>query len=141
MEAKTSILLVDDDINLCKTMSFVLKRKGYEVTTAESGQEAIENVKKRPFDIIFMDIKMPFMNGVDACKSIKKIRSEAIVMMMTAYAVEALIQDALQEGAYGIVYKPLDIEKVIAIIKEARVTKKGTLILVVDDDPGTYVSP
>jgi two-component system response regulator HydG len=137
MEEKASVLLVDDNISLCKTTSFVLRRKGYAVDTAQDGPEAIEKVKERSFDMIFMDIKMPLMDGVETYKRIKEIRPEAVVMMMTAYAVEDLVQEALEEGAYGIIYKPLDIEKVVAVIEEARETRRGALILVVDDDPGT----
>ena len=139
MEEKTSILIVDDNISLCKTMSFVLERKGYAVSTAKDGLEALVRVEENPFDIIFMDIKMPLMNGVETYRKIKKIRPETAVMMMTAYAVEELIQEALQEGAYGIVYKPLDIKKVVAVIEEVRKDKEGALILVVDDDPGTCI--
>jgi len=102
--------------------------------------EAIERVKERPFDIVLMDIKLPVMTGVDAYRRIKEIRPEAGVMMMTAYAVEDLIEESLQEGAYGIVYKPLDIEKVVALIEEAMEAKQGALILVVDDDPGTCIT-
>ena len=92
MEAKASILIVDDNISLCKTMSFVLKRHGYDVTTAGDGVEAIEKVREKAFGMIFMDIKMPGVNGVEALRSIRKIRPEATVTMMTAYAVEELIQ-------------------------------------------------
>ena len=135
-----SILIVDDNISLCKTMSFVLGRKGYAVATAKDGPQAIERVKENPFDMIFMDIKMPLMNGVETYRRIKQIRPEAVVMMMTAYAVEDLVQEALQEGAYGIIYKPLDIEKILAVIEEAREAKQGALVLVVDDDPGTCIT-
>ena len=137
MEEKVRILVADDNINLCKTMSFILRRKGYAVTTAKDGPEAIERVGERPFDIIFMDIKMPLMNGAEACKAIKKVRPGAVVIMMTAYAVEDLVQEALEEGAYGVIYKPSDIEKMINLIEEAMEVKRGGLILVVDDDPGT----
>jgi two-component system response regulator HydG len=123
MKERANILIVDDDIGLCKTMTLILGRKGYAVTTAQDGMEAIERVQERPFDITFMDIKMPLMSGVETYRRIKKIRPEAVVMMMTAYAVETLVQEALQEGAYGITYKPLDIERVIAIIEEARADK------------------
>ena len=140
MEGKASILIVDDNTSLCKTMSFVLGRKGYAVTTAKDGPEAIERVKEQPFDMIFMDIKMPLMNGVEAYRRVKEIRPEAVVMMMTAYTVEDLVQQALEEGAYGIIYKPLDIEKVIVLIEEARQAKEGALILVVDDDPATRIT-
>jgi len=137
MEKRANILIVDDNISLAKTMSLILKRKGYEVTTAQNGPEAIEEIKESPFDLIFMDIKMPLMDGVQTYRKIKKIRPETIVIMMTAYAVENLIADALKEGAYGIIYKPLDIEKMSSLIEESRKKKQGALILLVDDDSGT----
>ncbi len=140
MDKEISILVVDDNINLCRTMSFILKRKGYAIITAKDGLKAIENVKERSFDIIFMDIKMPLMDGVETYKRIKKIRPKAIVIMMTAYAVEELVQEALQEGAYSIIYKPLDIERVIVLIESLREVEEGALVLVVDDDPGTCIT-
>ncbi|MFQ5950577.1 MAG: response regulator [Candidatus Geothermarchaeales archaeon] len=140
MEEKGSILIVDDNDSLLKTMSFVLTRKGYATTTAMNGPEAIERLEETAFDIVFMDIKMPLMDGVETFKRIKKIRSDAVVMMMTAYAVEDLVQEALKEGAFGVIYKPIDIEKVTALIEDARKAKEGALVLVVDDDPGTSIT-
>jgi two-component system response regulator HydG len=140
MAGKGNILIVDDNTSLYRTMSFILGRKGYTVSAAGNGPEAIEKVRETPFDIIFMDIKMPLMDGVETYKWIKKIRPGAVVMMMTAYSVEQLIQEALQEGAYGIIYKPLDIEKVVAIVEEVREAKQGMLVLVVDDDAGTCIT-
>ncbi len=103
MGKRVSVLSVDDDLNLSKTMSLILGRKGYAVTTARDGLEALERVKKKPFDMIFMDVRLPRMDGVEAYRRIKKIRPEAVVVMMTAYAVEDLVQEALSEGAYGVV--------------------------------------
>ena len=140
MEQKASILIVDDNVSLCRTLSLVLGRQGYTVNTAKDCLEALVKVQESPFDMIFMDIKMPLMDGVETYRRIKKIRPEAVVMMMTAYAVEDLVQQALEEGAYGIVYKPLDIGKVVAVIEEARETQMGVLVLVVDDDPGTCIT-
>ena len=137
MEKRANILIVDDNISLAKTMSLILKRKGYEATTAPDGLVAIKRIKERPFDLIFMDIKMPLMDGVQIYRKIKRIRPETIVVMMTAYAVENLVAQALKEGAYGIIYKPLDIEKMISLIEKSRKKKQGALILIVDDDPGT----
>ena len=110
---------MDDNTNLTKTMTFVLKRKGYFVTTAKNGLEAVNKVKEQFFKLIFMDIKMPHMNGVEAYKRIKKISPETTVMMMTAYAVEDLVEEAIQEGASGIIYKPLDLDNVISLVHEA----------------------
>ncbi len=135
MEIRANILIVDDSINLLKTMSLILSKKGYSVTTAKDGPGAISIVDKESFDIIFMDIKMPLLNGVETYKKIKKIRPEAVVMMMTAYAVKDLIQEAMQEGVHGIIYKPLDFEKVINLIEKSKSEKKSGLILIADDDP------
>ena len=87
METETNILIVDDNTDFCKSMASVMKIKGYNTFTAISGMEAIENVRKRDFDIIFMDIKMPFLNGVETFKEIKKIKPDTYVIMMTTYAV------------------------------------------------------
>ena len=67
-ECKASILIVDDNISQCKTMSFILGRKGYAVTTVQDGPEAIVRVQESPFDLISMDIKMPLMDGVETYK-------------------------------------------------------------------------
>jgi two-component system response regulator HydG len=140
MNETASILIVDDNISLCKTMSFVLRRKGCDVAMAKDGLEAIERVKQRPFDMIFMDIKMPLMDGVETYQRIKEIRPEAVVMMMTAYAVEDLVAQALKEGAYRIIYKPLDIERVVVLIQQVRAANQGALVLIVDDDPHTCIT-
>jgi CheY-like chemotaxis protein len=120
---KTRVLVVDDSISFCKTMSLFLGRRGYAVTIATDGQEAVALVKDSPFDIIFMDIMMPLMNGVQACRIIKQIRPQAVVIMMTASAVENLVQAALEEGACGVLYKPLDMNEVLTLIEK---TTNGT---------------
>lgn len=132
-----SILLVDDNVNLTRSIALILNRKGFNVDTVNNGFEAIDKLKNKTFDIIFMDIKMPIMNGVETFKKIKAINPDAHVMMMTAYSVEELIDEALQEGAHGIIYKPIGIDSVIGLINDSVKNSDGALILVVDDDPGT----
>jgi DNA-binding NtrC family response regulator len=131
------ILVVDDNANLRKTMKRVLMLKGYDVVTAADGPEALE-IARESHDIylVFMDIKMPLMNGVEAYKELRIILPDAVVFMMTAYAVEELIQEAIEEGAYGIIHKPLEFDSIIDKIEEAREEKNGALVLIVDDDPG-----
>ncbi len=107
------VLLVDDNRTLCKTMSYILERKGYEVQIAGDGDTAIELVREQAFDLILMDIKMPELNGVETYRRIKDIRPDATVLMMTAYAVPDLVQDALREGAITIIYKPFDMEDLL----------------------------
>ena len=116
---EVDILIVDDNISLAKSLSFILGKKGYRTSIVKNGLEAVKIVKDKIFDIIFMDIKMPLLNGVEALKKIKKISPTSIVFMMTGYAVEELVNEALEEGAYGIFYKPFDIEKTLALIEDA----------------------
>ena len=135
MAEKIRLLIVDDDVPFIDSLSDILKEKGYEVVDVKSGKEALKKVEETPFDIALLDIKMPVMDGVEAFKGIKKINPRIPVIMMTAFSAEDLVKDALKEGAYGVLHKPLDIDKVIAMIEAAK--KDGCLVMVVDDDPNT----
>ncbi len=127
---KTNVLVVDDLRSIRLTLGGILEDEGYNVVTAENGYQAIEAVRETHFDAIFMDIKMPGINGVQTFREVKKIDPEATVVMMTGYSVEDLVKEAFEEGAYAIVYKPFDIDKIIALIEELLHGK--ILILVVD---------
>ena len=112
------VLLVDDNMTLCKTMSYILEHKGYEVQTAGDGDTAVERVKEQAYDLILMDIKMPDPNGVETYRMIKTIRPDVKVLMMTAYAVPDLIQDSLREGAIAVIYKPFDMDNLLEKIEQ-----------------------
>ena len=127
---KTNILVVDDLRSIRLTLGGILEDEGYNVVTVENGYQAIEAVRKTHFDVIFMDIKMPGINGVQTFREVKKIDLKSTVIMMTAYSVEDLVKEALEEGAYAVIYKPFDIDRLIAIIEE--LLHEKILILVVD---------
>lgn len=129
---KARILIVDDDPGMTETLVDILSEMDYIVDAAGDGYEALEMISNMTFDVALMDIKMPGINGVETFKEVKKLSPSTKVIMMTAYAVEDLVKEALEEGAYAIIYKPLDLNKVLKTIEKS---KKGTLILVVDDDP------
>lgn len=124
------ILIVDDQPGMLETFTDILAEKGFQADIAEDGFQAIEKVKQTKYSIIFMDIRMPGINGVQTYREIKKVDTEAAVIMMTAYAVEDLVREAIIEGAYTVIYKPFDIERIVSTIE--RVLKK-MLVLVVDD--------
>jgi DNA-binding NtrC family response regulator len=126
---KTNVLVVDDLRSIRLTLSGILEDEGYNVVMAENGYQAIEAAKQTPFDLVFMDIKMPGINGVQTFRELKKVNPQASVIMMTAYSLEDLVKEALEEGAYAVVYKPFDIEKIVSIIESAL---QKTLILIVD---------
>jgi len=130
-KGKTNILVVDDLRSIRLTLGGILEDEGHNVVTVENGYQAIEAVRKTHFGAIFMDIKMPGINGVQTFREVKKIDPEAAVIMMTAYSVEDLVKEALAEGAYTIIYKPFDIDGIVAIIYE--LLHEKILILVVDE--------
>ena len=113
MDERTSVLIVDDSNGICKTMTMILQRKGFDVTCAMDGPEAIERVKERQFDNILLDIRLPGMDGVEVNRQIRSLRPQSRVAMMTAYADEDKVRTSLEAGAERVFYKPLDMDTVI----------------------------
>lgn len=116
MEELIKVLIVDDNVEMCDTISDILIEKSYSVSTVNTGYKAIELIEKINFDIIILDILMPGINGVITFKKIKQINPLAKVIMMTAYPLDKLIDIALDEGVFGIIYKPFSMEKFLKII-------------------------
>ena len=127
-----NILVIDDNKDFCDNVKDVLEMKNFKVDTAYDGIKGLEMVKQRDFDMVLLDIKMPVMNGIETFRKIKEINPHINVIMVTAYAVEELIRDALRDGAYGSLKKPLDFEKLFSLINTA--VTGGTLLLIADDD-------
>lgn len=75
-------------------------------------------VKSRHYDIIFLDVRLPGMDGVETFERVKKIDPQATVIMMTGYTEEGSVKRAVSEGAYTCIYKPFDMEKVIGLVEE-----------------------
>ncbi len=132
MSEELKILVVDDEKEFCKNVRDILEMRGYRVALAHDGFRALELVKQNGFDLVLMDMKMPVMDGVQTLKKVKEFIPDTPVIMVTAYAVEDLLREALREGAFGTLKKPLDFDKLFALIEKA--IPNGALILVVDDD-------
>ncbi len=131
MTERPSVLVVDDNEDLLETFSLILKKRGFNVHTAGSGVAAVDKFRAHPVDVILMDIVMPEMNGVEAFRKIREINPRARVILMTAYSEDELLKMALSEGAHRVIHKPLRVDKVIELIKEAALSR---LVLIVDDD-------
>ncbi|MDY6876525.1 MAG: response regulator [Chloroflexota bacterium] len=132
MSGKKRILIVDDNEEFCANLSDILDLKGYRVVIAYDGFQALEMTRESGFDLVLMDVRMPVMDGVETFKKFKEIAPQTPVIMVTAFAVEELIKDALREGAFGSLRKPLDFERLFALIEAA--LPNGGLVMVVDDD-------
>ncbi len=132
-DATTKILIVDDEMNMRRTLAAILSDEGYEVATAATGEEAVDLCSREQFGIVLMDVRMPGIDGVEAFRQIRRHREGVRVILMSAFSVEHLKEAALDEGAIAFLPKPLDLEKVVHLVGEV----KDTAILVVENDEGT----
>ena len=98
MSAAVAVLIVDDDRDLAESLADVLEARGYDVELAGSGEEAVERFRRRDFDIVFTDVKLPGMNGVESLFAFRRIRPDAKVVMMTGFSVEQLLTQAVENG-------------------------------------------
>jgi len=133
MSGKVRVLVVDDNREFCQTMVDILELKGFEALAAYDGFQALEMVRQDGYDLVLMDIKIPVMDGVATSRKMREIAPDTRVIMLTAYAVEDLIREALQEGAFGCLKKPVDFDELFDLIEQATAAD-GAMILVVDDD-------
>ncbi len=130
MGIKPSILIVDDDEVMCRTLSGVLAKMSCEVTSVQRGEDALHHLQEGMFDLILLDIKLPDKNGLDVLKKIREIDSDPLVIMMTAFADVQSAVEAMKTGAYDYINKPFEIDELRLTIKKALETKelKGELL-------------
>jgi DNA-binding NtrC family response regulator len=131
MQNTRKILIVDDDDFMRETLTDILSEMGYEAELAGSGEEALAKINEKYYDIALIDLKMQGLNGCQTFQEIKTISPDTKAIIMTAYSQEALIKDCLREGAFGVLYKPLDMDKVY---EQIRIAHKQNVIMVIEDD-------
>ncbi len=118
-EESARILIIDDEPVIRDLLFDVLSRKGYQVDTAEDGAHGLEMAQKSHYSVVFTDIRMPGMNGVEVYKRLKAISPSSRVIVMTGYGLEEMIQEALDLGAFADVKKPFDLELIYGLAKRA----------------------
>ena len=118
------LLIIDDDESLNEALRLVLSKKGYEVSTAQNAEEAFGLVSRTNFDLVVSDLKLPGESGIDLLKKVRQFNEELPFIIITAYDESASTIKAIQEGAYDYLEKPLDIDRLIAVIKRALEGKK-----------------
>jgi two-component system, NtrC family, response regulator HydG len=116
---KKRILLVDDNAMFLDSARDVLEGEDYVVVAAESGEEALRQIRMRDFPVVLMDIKMAGINGVETFLEMKQVRPDIRVIICTAHLVEDLIQRAEKEGAFAILKKPVRTRLLLETIERA----------------------
>jgi DNA-binding NtrC family response regulator len=119
MSKKISLLVVDDEESVRDSLHNWFLEDGYHVACAESAKEALALLENESFDIILTDIKMPGMDGLEMLKRIKSLKSDAIVIVMTAFATVDTAVQALKDGAFDYVTKPFDPDDLSHLIRNA----------------------
>jgi CheY-like chemotaxis protein len=128
---KPRVFVVDDDKDFTESLSMAIEGRGFDVEVAFSGEEAVDKFREMDFDIAFMDVKLPGMNGVESFLEIKKFKPDARVVMMTGFSVEQLLEQAVENGAWDVLRKPVDMKRILDILE--KMNPDG--ILLADDDP------
>jgi CheY-like chemotaxis protein len=129
---RPSILVVDDDLDTCRNLSDILTDLGYHVDTAPDGLAALELVRRRPYEIALLDLKMPGMDGVTLYRELRKLRAETVAIIVTAFAGGETAAEVVAAGAWQLLPKPVDLPRLLSLLDEAL---GRPLVLVVDDDP------
>jgi len=115
---KPSILIVEDDTNICETLSTILQQKGYNTDTAKNGKEAIQKSKAKFFNMALLDIKLPDMEGTKLLTTMHENTPKMTKIMITGYPSLENAVEALNQGADAYIIKPVRPEKLLALIEE-----------------------
>jgi two-component system response regulator (stage 0 sporulation protein F) len=111
------ILVSDDDPIIRKLLFEVLTSDGHQVTVTQNGLEALKEAQKQSFHLVFMDVHMPIMNGLEALISIRDLHPEMAVAMMDSYP-DQLVRQAEKKGALTCIHKPFDLNEIRKVIQE-----------------------
>lgn len=109
---KPRILVVDDEESIREFLEIMLKKEGYEITTAEDGQVALDLMKKKSFDMVISDMQMPNVTGMELLKKVKEQSPDIVFMMITAFATTETAVEAMKIGAFDYITKPFKIDEV-----------------------------
>jgi two-component system response regulator PilR (NtrC family) len=113
------ILVVDDERSMRDFLSIMLKKAGYDVTTAIDGDEAVKILHKDIFDLVITDLKMPKVDGLQVLKTVKELSPDTVVIVITAFASTETTVEAMKEGAYDYITKPFQNDEMKIRIKKA----------------------
>ena len=120
------ILVIDDERSIRNSMKDILSFEGHEVVLAENGMEGLVSVKTEKPEVVFCDIKMPKMEGIEVLERIKEFTSDVPVIMISGHGTIDTAIEAIKKGAYDFIEKPLDLNRILITIKNA--TDKNQLI-------------
>ena len=121
-----NILIVDDEEDFLDTLMNRLKKRGIDTAGCTSGEEALELIKKKTFDVVVLDIKMPGgMDGIETLREMKKLRPDTEVLLLTGHGSVETSVEGMKEGAFDYLLKPIKLEALLEKVAQA-LEKKET---------------
>jgi DNA-binding NtrC family response regulator len=118
------LLIVDDEVGFVNILAKRLSRRNMEVTSAYTGTEAIQILRKQDFDVAVLDLKMEEMDGIEVLKIFKKMDPKMVVIMLTGHGSEQAAREGIEFGAFDYLTKPCELEELLAKITEAYQERK-----------------
>ena len=127
MPRQVNILVIDDQESMRDSCQQTLSRSGYYVETAENGKKGLEILKKKAYDLVILDLKMPGLNGLEVLEKIKEDDPEIVVFVITGHSTIESAVEAMKKGAYDFIPKPFTPESLRVIVKRALNSRELTL--------------
>jgi len=115
---KKTILVIDDDKSILRTLTRILQKSGYGVDTAETGKEAMEKAEKRHYDLALVDVRLPDVDGTDLLLTMKDALKDTVKIMITGFPSLEMGIKALDGGADAYLVKPVRPEELLMLIEE-----------------------
>ena len=116
---KNKIFIVDDETQILNLFKKSFEKKGYAICTAETAEEALEILETEQFKVMFLDLLLPGMNGMDLCCEIRKYETDAFIFAMTGHADQFELMDCLNIGFDGYFLKPINLKLLYDVVEEA----------------------
>ncbi len=112
-----NILIIDDERSIRNTLKDILEFEKYEVDTAEDGLKGLEMAKKKSYEMIFSDIKMPRMDGVELLENLKDVLEETAVVLISGHGNIETAVECLKKGAFDFIEKPIDLNRLLVTVR------------------------
>lgn len=119
MKYKAKILVVDDEIPICKSLTNILKKEGYSVDIALSGEEALKKEKGNNYAVMIVDLMMPGINGLELLEKVKKRSPDITVIMITGYPSIKTAVQSIKAGAFDFIPKPFTPKELFSLVSRA----------------------
>ncbi|HDH52991.1 MAG TPA: response regulator [Nitrospirae bacterium] len=128
LDKKIKILIIDDEELICWSLKKLFEKVEYSVNCAHTGDDALQKLNEKSYDVVITDLKLPDVKGLEMVKKIKEIAVDTVVIVMSSYFSEPVMDDVMKQGVFRCVNKPFEINDIISDVKDAMEFKEKGVI-------------